>query len=152
MRQPFVTVLALASLSVPGVVHAQNTGAPPAVAHRTLAQLPPDSLQRARKYATWLLTARSDSLFRSLDSISRGQFESVSVMDDIAAQLAVTSGSEERLIEERWVNRLGKRQYWRTSKYTNSDEPVILRLVMLPTGELAGIGMNPVSHAPPTDP
>lgn len=152
MRQPFVTVLALVSLSLPAVANAQNPGAAPTVAHRTLAQLPVDSLERARKYATWLLTARSDSLFASLDSTSRRQFESVSVFDDIAAQLAVMAGTEERVIQERWVNRLGKRQYWRTSKFTTSDEPVITRFVMLSTGELAGIGMNRASNAPPTDP
>jgi hypothetical protein len=152
MRQPFVTLLALVSLSVPCVAYAQSSPAAPATVHRTLAQLPPDSLQRARKYATWLFTARSDSLFASLDSVSRRQFESASTFDDVVAQLALMAGTEERMLEERWVNRLGKRQYWRTSKYTASDEPVITRFVILPTGELAGIGMNRASNAPPTDP
>jgi hypothetical protein len=91
-------------------------------------------------------------MFASLDSVSRAQYESPSVLDQIAADLAIRAGTEERVIGERWVNRLGKRQYWRTSKFSASDEPVILRLVILASGELGGVGMNPVSQAPPVDP
>jgi hypothetical protein len=154
MRRQLALLLALASLAAPSVSAAQS--AAPSIAsaasHTRLAQLPPDSLERARRYAAWLLTSRSDSLYASLDSVGRRQFGSVSVFDEIAADLAIRAGAEERVVEERWVNRLGKRQYWRTSKYSAADEPMMLRLVMLPTGELAGVGVNPQSQAPPTDP
>jgi len=156
MRRQLALLVALAALAAPvSVSTAQSATSPAAAApaaHARLAQLSPDSLERARRYATWLLTARSDSLYASLDSTSRRQFGSVSVFDEIAADLAIRAGAEEHVIEERWVNRLGKRQYWRTSKYSGADEPMIVRLVILPTGELAGVGLNPRSQAPPTDP
>lgn len=151
-RPAVLTTIALASLVATAVSSAQSPVAAPAQPHVALAQLPPDSLERARRYVTWLFTARSDSLWANVDSIARIQFGSASVMDEVAADLAIRAGSEERLIEERWVNRLGKRQYWRTAKFSAADEPVLLRLVILPTGKLAGVGINPVSLAPPTDP
>jgi hypothetical protein len=149
-----VALAAVAALAFPVSAFAQNSAAPaaPATARPKLAQLLPDSLERARRYATWLLTSRSDSLFASLDSAGRAQFGSMSTFDEITADLAARAGAEDRVIQERWVTRLGKRQYWRTSKYSASEEPIIVRLVMLPTGQLAGIGVNPLSQAPPIDP
>ena len=84
--------------------------------------------------------------------MSRQQYGSPSGLDEMSIDLSVRAGAEERVLEERWVSRLGKRQYWRTSGFSKSDEPVMVRLVMLPTGELAGIGFNPQSQAPPVDP
>lgn len=156
MRRQLVLLVAVAALAAPVRASSGQSAAPAAAGapapHVKLAQLSTDSLERARRYATWLLTSRSDSLYASLDSTSRRQFGSASVFDEIAADLAIRAGAEERVMEERWVNRLGKRQYWRTSKYSAADEPMMLRLVILPTGELAGVGLNPQSQAPPTDP
>jgi hypothetical protein len=153
MRPQIALLIGLAALAAPAGASAQAPAPRAAPAARPpLARLPSDSLERARRYATWLLTSRSDSLYASLDSVSRQQFGSASVFDDIAAGIAIQAGAEERLIGERWVNRLGKRQYWRTSKYSAMDELMILRLVILSTGELAGVGTSPQSQAPPTDP
>jgi hypothetical protein len=152
LRPALLPALVAASLATSAIASAQATPSGPSGQHAVLAKLPPDSLERARRYAAWLFTARTDSLWANVDSIARIQFGSASVMDDIAADIAIRAGSEERLIEERWVNRLGKRQYWRTGKYSGADEPVILRLVILPSGKLAGMGVNPVSQAPPIDP
>jgi hypothetical protein len=129
---------------------AQSAG--PAAPRPAQPQLPSDSLQRARKYVAWLFNSQNDSLWASLDSLVKPQLESPAVFDELAADLAIRAGSEDRLIDERWVNRLGKRQYWRTSKYSDADEPFILRLVILPNGKLAGMGLNALSAAPPTDP
>jgi hypothetical protein len=155
MRCPAAALAALAALAVPASAHAQTASSPTASAaeaRRELAQLPADSLERARKYATWFLTARTDSMFAHFDSVSRQQYGSPSVLDEVAADLAIRAGSEERVLEERWVDRLGKRQYWRTSRFTGSDEPVMIPLALLPTGALAGIGINRQSEAPPVDP
>jgi hypothetical protein len=154
MRPRLAVLIGLAALAAPVGASSAQAPAPPAApaARPPLARLPSDSLERARRYATWLLTSRSDSLYASLDSVSRQQFGSATVFDDIAADIAVRAGTEERVLSERWVNRLGKRQYWRTSKYSTMDEPLILRLVILSTGELAGLGTSPQSQAPPTDP
>jgi hypothetical protein len=41
---------------------------------------------------------------------------------------------------------------WRTSKFDHSDEPVMLRIVVLASGQFAGLGLNPANAAPPIDP
>jgi hypothetical protein len=154
-HRPFLlTSIAIVSLAASATVAAAQSSQPAASAqpHKVLAQLPADSVERARRYAIWLMSARSDSLFANTDSVVKVQLGSASAFDQMSADLAIRAGSEDRLIEERWVNRQGKRQYWRTSKYSTSEEPIILRLVILPTGKLAGLGMNPVSQAPPIDP
>jgi hypothetical protein len=150
----FLAAFAFFGLATSATPLVAQSGAPaPSTARPALAQLLPDSLERARRYAIWLFTARKDSLFASLDSAVAIQFGgSEDAMDEMTAELAIRVGSEERVLEERWVNRLGKRQYWRTSKYTNASEPFMLRVVMLPNGKIAGIGFNPLSQAPPTDP
>ncbi|MDB4881800.1 MAG: hypothetical protein JWL95_566 [Gemmatimonadetes bacterium] len=149
-----VALVVLAALVLPVGAFGQNAPSPAAAASARPrpAPLPKDSLERARRYATWLLTSRTDSMFANLDSATRAQFGSSSVLDDAAAEVAIRFGYELRVVEERWVTRLGKRQYWRTSKYSSFDEPVILRLVILSTGQLAGLGINPLSQAPPVDP
>ena len=62
------------------------------------------------------------------------------------------AGSETQLVEERWVRRNGKRQYWRKGVYSNASEPILLRLVILPDGALGGIGLSPASQPPPIEP
>ena len=150
MRPRPVAVFAMALLIVPCALRAQ--AAAPATTRPKPAQLPADSLERGRRYAMWVMTARSDSLIANMDSVFRGQMGTASQIEGAAADIAGRVGTEERVIEERWVTRLGKRQYWRTSKFSHSEEPVMLRLVMLATGQFAGLGLNPASSAPPIDP
>ena len=33
-----------------------------------------------------------------------------------------------------------------------ADEPIVLRLVIMPDGKLGGMGINPLSQVPPIDP
>jgi len=67
-------------------------------------------------------------------------------------QLAGEVGVEEKVIEERFVKRLGKTQYWRTSHFSGGGEPFMVRMVLTPQGEFAGFGFNPRSQAPAIDP
>jgi len=130
---------------------AQSAGSGAAKAGAT--RLPADSLERARRYSNWVFIARKDSLFASLDSTVMAQLGgSADIFDELTADIAIRAGVEDHVIEERWVNRLGRRQYWRTSKFTIASEPFMLRIVMLPNGRIAGIGFNALSAAPPTDP
>jgi len=133
--------LILPALAASATLAAAQSGASTPAPRTTLAQLPPDSLERARRYATWLFAARKDSLFANVDSSVKAQMGSADVFDAMAADVAIQAGAEDRVVEERWVNRLGKRQYW-----------LILRLVILPNGKLAGLGFTPLSQAPPIDP
>lgn len=74
-------------------------------------------------------------------------------MADFLAQASARAGTEASLVEERWVRRNGDRQYWRISRFTDfTDEPVVLRIIILPTGEWGGMGFNPLSRVPPVDP
>ena len=67
-------------------------------------------------------------------------------------QFTSQMGNEAQLVEERWVRRNGNRQYWRIARYTDfADEPIALRLVIMPDGSLGGIGLNPLSRVPEID-
>jgi len=116
------------------------------------AQLLPDSLARARKFTLWLYTNQTDSLFAYLDSASQRELKTPKALEETVAQLAVHAGSEEQLLEERWVTRRGLRQYWRKAKFSGVDEPFLVRLVMVAPGNVAGFGLGLASQAPPVDP
>ena len=153
MRPRHLTgALMLAALASPCLAAAQATPSAASATHAKPAQLPADSLERARKYIAWLLESRSDSLFAHLDSLSRKQLGSPASIDKMSLDVAARAGTEERVLEERWVTRNGARQFWHTGKFTSMDEPVMLRLVILSTGEIAGFGFNPARNAPPIDP
>lgn len=126
-------------------------GAPSAARPRP-AQLPADSLDRARKYTLWLYSNQSDSLYAALDSASRHDLGSAKAVEGWVASLATFAGTEDSLVSERWVTRNGRRQYWRTAKFSGFPEPVQVRWVLTTKGEISGLGINPASSAPPVDP
>jgi hypothetical protein len=131
---------------------AQTTQSGTPAARPRPAQLPTDSLERARRYTLWLYTNQSDSLFAALDSASRADAGSARGVENWVAGLATFAGSEDSLVSERWVTRNGRRQYWRTAKFSGYPEPVQVRWVLTAKGEIGGLGMNPASSAPPIDP
>ena len=67
-------------------------------------------------------------------------------------QLTGEVGVEDKVIEEQFVKRLGKTQYWRTSSFSGGGEPFMVRVVLTPKGEFGGFGFNPRSQAPAIDP
>ena len=77
---------------------------------------------------------------------------SPSAITDQFAQIAAQIGNEVQVVEERWVRRNGNRQYWRVARFSDfADEPVVLRIVISPSGEMTGVGFNPLSQVPPID-
>ena len=118
----------------------------PQAAHR------PDSLALARQYTAWLYTGQVDSLFAhhpvddQRDSTLRRRITAS------VEQLALRAGTETSVIEEKFVKRNGRTQYWRTAKFSDFAEPLLIRWVMNPDGTIGGIGMGPKSQAPPIDP
>lgn len=130
--------------AVSGPVRAQSAPTAP-------APLPTDSVEIGRKYVQWFYTGQADSLYAHLPASDRQQL-TPSVLADAMAQLAARAGTEVELVEERWVRRNGRRQYWRVARFSDAPENVMLRLVILPDGTLGGIGMNPASQPPPVDP
>jgi hypothetical protein len=145
-----MTGLVLLGLTA-GSARAQ-TPAPSPVPAAAPQRLPADSVEIARKYANWFLTYQADSLFAHLPPDARQQAGSAAEMNDQMLQFAAHAGTETELVEERWVRRNGKRQYWRKGVYSVAPEPVLLRLVILPDGSLGGIGFSPASQPPPIDP
>jgi hypothetical protein len=111
----------------------------------------PDSLALARKFTTWFYTAQFDSLLahspaERQDSTARRRFT------ENLDQLTARAGTEVEVIEERFAMRNGRPQYWRTAKFSNFPEPIVLRWVIDGKGELVGMGLSPLSQAPPIDP
>ena len=109
-------------------------------------------MQLGRKYVMWLYTARADSLLAHMDSASKAQPNMARMIEDGSARLAVSAGTEEQVLEEKFITRNGNRQYWRKAQFSNMSEPFLVRIVMNARGEMAGVGMGPASQAPPIDP
>ena len=131
-----------ALLLAPAVLFAQT---PAAVSAR------PDSLALARKFTTWFYTGQIDSLLAHSpsdrqDSTARRRYQ------ENLDQLTVRAGTEVEVIEEKFAMRNGRPQYWRTAKFSNFPEPILLRWVIDGKGELVGMGLGPLSQAPPIDP
>src|SRR6478609_7360001 len=133
--------------------------AAPLAAQAAPAHVPPppkleyDSLAFGRQLTTWFLYAEVDSLWAHSDtSLQSAYGGNKEIWAQQIAEFAVQAGQETALIEERWVQRLGRRQYWRMMKLTESGEAIALRWVLLPGKKVPGFGINPVSALPPVDP
>ena len=112
-----------------------------------------DSLAFGRQLTQWFLYAEVDSLWAHSDtSLQSAYGGNKEIWAQQIAQFAEQFGQEKELVEERWVQRLGRRQYWRMMKLTESGEAIALRWVMLPGKKVPGFGINPVSALPPVDP
>ena len=146
-----ILLLALA-LTLPTAAMAQVTQSAAPPARPKPAQLPKDSMELARKYTAWLYTAQIDSIVAHLDSAQRGKLEQKTQYEGRSADLAARAGAEKMVMEEKFITRNGARQYWRTAMFSNFSQPMLLRWVMGPKGEILGIGMGPLSQAPPIDP
>ena len=109
-------------------------------------------MELGRKYAAWLYTARADSVIAHMDSASRAQPGVAKSIQDGAAQLAVGAGTEDKVLEEKFITRNGNRQYWRKAQFSVAPEPMVIRIVMNAKGEMMGMGVNPASQTPPVDP
>jgi hypothetical protein len=152
MRLSPPAVLFALALALPLAASAQVTPASAPTPRPKPAQLPADSMELARKYTIWLYTVRADSLLAHMDSGSRAQPDMAKRIEDGAAELAMRAGTEQKVLEEKFITRNGNRQYWRKSTFSNMTEPFLLRFVMNSRGQIAGVGMGLASEAPPIDP
>jgi hypothetical protein len=115
------------------------------------SRLPDDSLAIGRRYATWFLTSQIDSLTANM---SAGTLTALGGRDGLTqrmAEIAARAGQVTGVVEERFVWRNGQRQYWRVVNTTGVSEPVAIRIVISPKGEMIGFGANPLSSVPPID-
>lgn len=142
--------IALALALTASAAAAQGGATPPAPGP-TMATTRTDSLALARKYTAWFYTGQMDSLWAH-QSAEAKQGNSPDQLLQTLMQLSGQVGVEEKVVEERFVRRLGKTQYWRTSQFSGGGEAFMLRMVLTPQGEFAGFGFNTRSQAPPIDP
>ena len=114
-------------------------------------QLPADSMELGRKYTTWFYTGMADSLLAHMASENRANM-TVERIQQAMLTVATRAGNEVSVVEEKFITRNGARQYWRTAKMDIMEEPFLFRWVITPQGEIGGVGMGPLSEAPPIDP
>jgi hypothetical protein len=148
LRAALATALVAVVLASP--LSAQSP-ATPAAPRAKPARLPVDSMEIARRYTTWLYTAMADSLAAHGTPDSKAEMSRDFYVDALT-RITANAGVEEAVLEEKFVTRNGARQYWRTAKFSNYAEPIMIRWVITANGEIAGLGMNPESQAPPIDP
>jgi hypothetical protein len=110
-----------------------------------------DSLAHARRITQWFFTAQADSLIQFVPPADRDKMSKEAILQRVG-ELTARVGTETEVVEEKFVKRNGQTQYWRTSKYSLASEPIMVRWVLSPKGEILGMGMNPASQAPPIDP
>jgi hypothetical protein len=122
-----------------GKVEAGKAGAKAAV----------DSLALARQFTQWFYNAQWDSLLAHSPAGERPSRDEMQRQLDL---LTARAGTETQVLEEKFVMRKGRPQYWRTAKFSAMEEPILLRWVIDPTGQIAGMGLGPASQAPPIDP
>ncbi len=111
----------------------------------------PDSLAIARKYVGWLYETQTDSLWAHTSAGMREDLGSPDWWRQRADEIALRAGSETEVIEERFRMRNGRPQYWRTARFSDFDQPLLVRFVIDDAGMIAGLGLGPASQAPPTD-
>jgi hypothetical protein len=144
--------MSLTLIAVLAAPLAAQTPAPAAPAAPVVRQkLPNDSVAIARKYASWIWSSQVDSLIAHMvpDTSAPNRQQ----ITDQFARMSARVGTEAQLVEERWVRRNGERQYWRIARFTDfTDEPVALRIVIMPDGRMGGMGFNPLSRVPAVDP
>lgn len=113
--------------------------------------LPADSLAIARKYTQWFLTSMVDSLHAHSDSASKAAMGQDRLQQQVDGFIT-RAGEETERMEEKWILRRGVTQYWYQAKFATAPEPVVIRWVLNPKGEIAGMGLTLLSGAPPADP
>lgn len=114
-------------------------------------RLPADSMELGQKFTMWFYTGMADSLIAHMPAADRANITPDQILQSLT-QLTENAGNEVSVIEEKFITRNGRRQYWRTAKFDHLDEPFLIRWVITPQGEIGGIGLGPLSAAPAIDP
>jgi hypothetical protein len=114
-------------------------------------RLPADSLEIGRRYARWFLMNQNDSISASVPAETWTAMGGTETLLRSQAMVAERAGREAALVEERFVWRNGKRQYWRTMQMTAMEEHFLLRVVIEHDGRFGGYGLGPANSAPPVD-
>jgi hypothetical protein len=142
-------MLAASLLAMPALLAGQ-TPAPDTTAP-TVHPRVGNEIELGRKYTAWFQASQFDSLWAHMSQEMRDNLGEPAAMAQAHEQIASRAGEELKVLDEMVMMRNGEPQYWRTSEYSMMAEPLMLRWVIV-NGEIWGIGINPASQAPPTDP
>ena len=112
----------------------------------------PDSMALARQFTAWFYTSQFDSLVAHYSPEGRSDTTARPRLAQQFEQMTVRAGTETEVVEEKFVMRNGRPQYWRTARFSNFPEPLLIRWVINGRGEIVGMGLSPLSQAPPIDP
>ncbi len=116
------------------------------------ARLPADSMELGQKYTKWFLAYEADSLWSRMTPGFKESHGDIDQLVGVMEQVALQAGTEVEVLEERYVTRNGKPQFWHTGRFSEMAEPIQIRWVIEPDGMISGAGINPASQAPPVDP
>lgn len=138
MRFMWIVLLGI-GLAAPGVASAQVEGTSV------------DSLALARQYTQWLYTGEADSLVAHSTEDAREGFATAEGYTRYSETIAERAGFEAEVVEETWKLRGGACQYWRTARFTDVDESMLVRWVLDDAGRIAGLGLGPALQPPPVE-
>lgn len=110
-----------------------------------------DSLALARQYTGWLYAGQVDSLLAHSTDATREDEAEAPGFARYSQMIAERAGFEIEVLEETWKLRNGDCQYWRTAAFSAISEPLLIRWVLDPAGRIEGIGLGPLSQAPPVE-
>ena len=110
-----------------------------------------DSLALARQYTSWLFSSQVDSLFAHSSDDAKAVVKDAKAFQEPIHELTARAGIEQEVIEEKFVKRHGRIQYWRTARFSGSSEPLTLRFALNERGEITGMSLRPRSATPAVD-
>jgi len=116
------------------------------------ARLPADSMEIGQQYTKWFLAYEADSLWSRMTPEMQERNGDIDHLIELMDQVALQVGTEVEVLEERYVTRNGKPQFWHTGRFSELAEPIQIRWVIEPDGRISGAGVNPASQAPAIDP
>jgi hypothetical protein len=122
-----------------------------AAAQEPTPHLPSDSMEIGRKYVDWFVNGEVDSLRAAMTPEMQERW-TVDLTLERMDLVAERAGFPTKILEEKYVMRNGEPQYWYTAEFDIFPEPFMIRFVITPEGRISGVGLNPASMAPATDP
>ncbi|MGW8282919.1 MAG: hypothetical protein ACWGON_06435, partial [Gemmatimonadota bacterium] len=78
------------------------------------ARLPADSMELGQKYTKWFLAYEADSLWSRMTPEFKESHGDIDQLVGVMEQVALQAGTEVEVLEERYVTRNGKPQFWHT--------------------------------------
>jgi len=140
-------ILIAAACTAVGTLQAQDSAQASAPAPLDTAA----AIAAGQKATDLFYAGRMDSLWTMLTPGFQEGIESQQWLTDRLGMVMGRAGLETRVVEESIKMRGGKPQYWRVAEFSSMPEPLLLRWVIAPDGRISGLGMGPLSQAPPTD-